>query len=82
MRPRPGLEALAAELAARGVDVLVAGATRPGAIALPTLAGARRARSRSARRQSFYRLSATLSPSQRGCDPDRPPHLRKVTETI
>jgi glucosamine--fructose-6-phosphate aminotransferase (isomerizing) len=30
--------------------------------------------------QSFYRAVARLSLA-RGYDPDRPPHLRKVTET-
>jgi len=30
--------------------------------------------------QSFYRLANALAIA-RGCDPDRPPHLRKVTET-
>jgi glutamine---fructose-6-phosphate transaminase (isomerizing) len=31
--------------------------------------------------QSAYRLISTLS-VRRGFDPDRPAHLRKVTETI
>jgi len=31
--------------------------------------------------QSFYRLANALSLA-RGADPDRPPHLSKVTETI
>ena len=31
--------------------------------------------------QSFYRWAATLAVA-RGFDPDHPPHLRKVTETI
>jgi glucosamine--fructose-6-phosphate aminotransferase (isomerizing) len=30
--------------------------------------------------QSFYRFAARLS-IERGLDPDRPPHLQKVTET-
>ena len=30
--------------------------------------------------QSFYRFAVSLSLA-RGLDPDRPPHLRKVTET-
>ena len=30
--------------------------------------------------QSFYRLANALAIA-RGYDPDRPPHLRKVTET-
>jgi glucosamine--fructose-6-phosphate aminotransferase (isomerizing) len=31
--------------------------------------------------QSFYRFAEALA-GARGCDPDRPPHLRKVTETV
>jgi glucosamine--fructose-6-phosphate aminotransferase (isomerizing) len=31
--------------------------------------------------QSFYRLAATLAVA-RGFNPDVPPHLRKVTETM
>jgi glucosamine--fructose-6-phosphate aminotransferase (isomerizing) len=31
--------------------------------------------------QSFYRLANALAIA-RGLDPDRPPHLRKVTETV
>jgi len=31
--------------------------------------------------QSFYRFANALALS-RGRDPDRPPHLRKVTETV
>ena len=31
--------------------------------------------------QSFYRLANGLAVA-RGLDPDRPPHLRKVTETV
>ncbi|PVM90341.1 iron dicitrate transport regulator FecR, partial [Caulobacter radicis] len=31
--------------------------------------------------QSFYRMAAGLSVA-RGYDPDRPPHLNKVTKTV
>jgi glucosamine--fructose-6-phosphate aminotransferase (isomerizing) len=31
--------------------------------------------------QSFYRAAAQLAVA-RGFDPDRPPHLSKVTETV
>ena len=31
--------------------------------------------------QSFYRMANALAVA-RGLDPDRPPHLRKVTETV
>ncbi|HKX89168.1 MAG TPA: iron dicitrate transport regulator FecR, partial [Sphingopyxis sp.] len=31
--------------------------------------------------QSFYRMASALALA-RGCDPDSPPHLNKVTETL
>ena len=31
--------------------------------------------------QSFYRMAEALSRA-RGLDPDAPPHLKKITETI
>jgi glucosamine--fructose-6-phosphate aminotransferase (isomerizing) len=76
----PGFPALAAELAARGVDVLIAGASAAGAIALPTLA-APAALAPILLAASTYPLLAALA-RLRGLDPDRPPHLRKVTETV
>jgi glucosamine--fructose-6-phosphate aminotransferase (isomerizing) len=75
-----GVAALAAELAAREVPVLAAGAPGRGVIELPTLA-AHPAIQPLLLVQSFYRLAATLSVA-RGHDPDRPPHLRKVTRTL
>jgi glucosamine--fructose-6-phosphate aminotransferase (isomerizing) len=75
-----GVAALAAELAAREVPVLAAGAPGRGVIELPTLA-AHPAIQPLLLVQSFYRLAATLSVA-RGPDPDRPPHLRKVTRTL
>jgi glucosamine--fructose-6-phosphate aminotransferase (isomerizing) len=77
---RPGLEALAAELAARGVDVLLAGGDSAGATVLPTLPGPPTV-APVLLAQSMYRLVATLA-VRRGRDPDRPPHLSKVTETV
>lgn len=75
-----GVEALGSELARRGVPVLIAGAQVDGAIVLPTLdSGAEIAPI--LRVQSAYRLIATLA-IRRGFDPDRPAHLRKVTETV
>ncbi len=76
---RPGIEALARELVERGVEVIVAGAHVPGAIELPTLA-AHPLVQPLLEIQSFYGLADALARA-RGCDPDRPPHLRKVTET-
>jgi glutamine---fructose-6-phosphate transaminase (isomerizing) len=76
---RDGVVALAGDLVARGVDVLLAGAPLPGAIALPTLASHPVIEPLLVA-QSFYRLANALAIA-RGCDPDRPPHLRKITET-
>jgi glucosamine--fructose-6-phosphate aminotransferase (isomerizing) len=82
---RPGLEAVASELARRGVPVVLAGAAAQpaagdGPILLPTLDVAA-ALGPILHVQSAYRLIATLS-VQRGFDPDHPAHLRKVTETV
>jgi glucosamine--fructose-6-phosphate aminotransferase (isomerizing) len=76
---RPGIEELGAELAARGVPVVAAGARVAGAVELPTVA-THPALAPLAMAQSFYRLANALA-LQRGRDPDNPPHLRKVTET-
>jgi len=75
-----GVATLAAELAAREVPVLAAGAHGRGVIELPTPA-AHPAIQPLLLVQSFYRLAATLSVA-RGHEPDRPPHLRKVTRTL
>ena len=77
---RDGVGALAAELAAREVPVLGAGVGGRGVVELPTL-DAHPAIQPLLLVQSFYRLVATLSVA-RGHDPDRPPHLRKVTRTL
>jgi glucosamine--fructose-6-phosphate aminotransferase (isomerizing) len=76
---REGIEALAQDLVARGVDVLLAGASAEGAAALPTVASSP-AIAPILVVQSFYRMANALAIA-RGFDPDRPPHLRKVTET-
>ena len=75
-----GVEALGSELARRGVPIMIAGAPADGAIVLPTvLATAEIAPILLV--QSAYRLIAALA-VRRGFDPDHPPHLRKVTETV
>ena len=74
-------ETLAADFARRGAQVFFAGATSaPGVTALPTV-GAHPALEPILLIQSFYRLAASLSVA-RGFDPDRPPYLNKVTETV
>ena len=75
-----GVEVLGSELARRGVPIMIAGAPADGAIVLPTvLATAEIAPILLV--QSAYRLIAALA-VRRGFDPDHPPHLRKVTETV
>ncbi len=75
-----GIEALAAEFAAREARVLIAGAEAPGATTLPVVP-AHPMIEPLLRIQSFYRMAEALARA-RGLDPDRPPHLNKVTETV
>lgn len=76
----PGIEALAAELARRGVPTLLAGADAPHATLLPTMDAAAEL-APILLVQSAYRMIASLA-VRRGLDPDHPPHLRKITETV
>jgi glucosamine--fructose-6-phosphate aminotransferase (isomerizing) len=81
-----GIASLATELAGRGAQTLLAGATLvgtealAGTVALPTET-AHPVIQPMLIIQSFYRMVNALSLA-RGFDPDRPPHLRKVTETV
>lgn len=77
---RPGLKDTAAKLVAAGSDVLVAGFAQDGATRLSTI-DAHPALEPVLMAQSFYRMVETLARA-RGFDPDRPPHLNKITETI
>lgn len=77
---RSGIEKLATEFVARGANVLVAGANVTDAITLPTIAS-HAVIEPLLMVQSFYRMVASLA-TARGFDPDRPPHLNKVTETL
>jgi glutamine---fructose-6-phosphate transaminase (isomerizing) len=77
---RPGIEALAIELARRGVPILLAGGNAAGSILLPTAAAVPEL-APILMVQSAYRMIASLS-VRRGLDPDRPPHLHKITETV
>ncbi|HUQ29444.1 MAG TPA: SIS domain-containing protein [Usitatibacter sp.] len=74
---RSGTQALARELAARDVPVWLAGGDKGNlpsihshAVVEPILLA-----------ESFYRFANALAVA-RGHDPDDPPHLRKVTETL
>jgi len=73
-----GVVGLARDLAARGAQLMLAGAEGPGAL---PFARAHPALQPIALVQSFYRLANGLALA-RGFDPDSPPHLRKVTETV
>jgi glucosamine--fructose-6-phosphate aminotransferase (isomerizing) len=77
---RPSIEAVAREFAARGANVLLAGGTAAQARALPVVS-AHAVIEPMLMIQSFYRFAAALA-ATRGFDPDVPPHLRKVTETV
>lgn len=75
-----GVLDLAGELAGRGARVILAGAQSPNALVLPTR-NAHPAIQPVLMIQSFYRLVNALA-IKRGLDPDNPPHLSKVTETV
>ena len=69
-----GIDALAADLKAMGATVLTAGAELPAIEAAPEVEPILQV-------QSFYRAAEALA-FARGLDPDSPPHLAKVTETL
>jgi glucosamine--fructose-6-phosphate aminotransferase (isomerizing) len=77
---RAGSEALAAELAAGGIKLLLSGAQAAGTMILPSQP-APAVIQPLLQAQSFYRAAVRLSVA-RGFDPDHPPHLKKVTETL
>jgi glucosamine--fructose-6-phosphate aminotransferase (isomerizing) len=71
---------VAERLAGQGARVFLAGATAPGATALPVATTAHPLLATLALIVSFYAMVESLS-RRRGFDPDRPPYLKKVTET-
>jgi glucosamine--fructose-6-phosphate aminotransferase (isomerizing) len=77
---RAGMDELAARIVTAKADVLVAGFSSPGATQLPTIA-AHPALEPILMAQSFYRMVNALSLA-RGFDPDQPPNLNKITETV
>jgi glutamine---fructose-6-phosphate transaminase (isomerizing) len=77
---RAGVVTLASELAAQGADVLIAGAEVAHTTPLPTCA-AHPVIEPMLWAQSSYRMVNALALA-RGIDPDHPPHLAKVTETV
>jgi glucosamine--fructose-6-phosphate aminotransferase (isomerizing) len=77
---RASIEMLAQELTARRATVMIAGSRCPQALQLPA-EPAHPVIEPMLLIQTFYRLANALSLA-RGLDPDHPPHLRKVTETV
>jgi len=77
---RASVDTLITEMAERGADVWSAGAARTGPGALPALS-AHPVIEPVLLIQSFYRMIHGLALA-RGYDPDQPPHLNKVTETV
>jgi glutamine---fructose-6-phosphate transaminase (isomerizing) len=77
---RPGIVTLANDFVAHGAEVLVAGIEAEHALQLPTIA-ADPAIEPMLMIQTFYRMASELA-FARGFDPDKPPHLNKVTETL
>jgi glucosamine--fructose-6-phosphate aminotransferase (isomerizing) len=77
---RAGIEQLAAEFAARGARVMTAGARTQNTTLLPSVT-AHPVIEPILLIQSFYRMANALSLA-RGMDPDTPPNLNKVTETV
>ena len=77
---RAGIENIARDFAARGARVLLAGGVAAGTTPLPVI-DSHPVIEPLLMIQSFYRFAAALAEA-RGFDPDVPPHLRKVTETV
>ena len=81
---RAGIDDLVADFAGRRADVMLAGVstrvTQGGVIALPSLQ-THPVLEPVLFVQSFYRMVNQLALA-RGYDPDQPPHLDKVTETV
>ena len=73
--------AVAAEFRARGARILLAAPGASGPDTLPLAAGLSPIVTPLLAVQSFYRAASALALA-RGYDPDVPPHLRKVTETV
>lgn len=78
---RVGVDAVVEDFTARGAVVLVAGKAYANAVNLPSLDGVAAATAPIVFIQSFYKMVNALAVA-RGYNPDNPPHLQKVTETL
>lgn len=77
----PQLIITAERLAAQGADVFLTGGDAKGATTLPSVTGLHPLVAPLVLIVGFYGFIESLA-RRRGFDPDTPPHLRKVTETI
>ena len=75
-----GTDELVRDVLERGAPVFIAGGSAVGAVALP-IPSAHPLVEPMIHIQALYRAANALSLA-RGLDPDRPPHLTKVTETL
>jgi glucosamine--fructose-6-phosphate aminotransferase (isomerizing) len=78
---RTGVDAVVKDFSERGAVVLVAGKSYDSAVNLPSIEGVSPATAPIVFIQSFYIMVNALAVA-RGYNPDSPPHLRKVTETM
>jgi glucosamine--fructose-6-phosphate aminotransferase (isomerizing) len=78
---QPHVVATAQRLAAQGADVFITGVQATGCTTLPTVPGLHPLVAPLVLIVSYYAFVEQLA-RRRGFDPDTPPHLRKVTETI
>lgn len=77
----PRLAETAARLVAQGADVFLTGAEVAGAVTLPSVRGLHPLCAPLVLAVSFYGFIEALA-RRRGFDPDVPPNLRKVTQTV
>ncbi|MDP5308189.1 SIS domain-containing protein [Paracoccus spongiarum] len=77
----PQLLATAERMAGQGADVFVTGGDAPGATRLPAVGGLHPLVAPLVLIAGYYAFVEGLA-RRRGFDPDTPPHLRKVTETV
>ncbi len=78
---QPHVVATSERLAAQGADVFVTGAAATGCTQLPGVPGVQPLLAPLVTAVAFYAFVEALA-RRRGFDPDVPPHLRKVTETL
>lgn len=78
---QPHVIATAERLAAQGADVFITGAQAKGTTTLPMIEGLHPLVAPLVLVTAFYNCVEALA-RRRGFDPDTPPHLRKVTETL